>query len=459
MNYYRKRYYRQFLIIIILCLSIFSQTDSTSNEKIKEQKPISKKIKINIAILTIKPSGGITKGESELITDRLNIELFKTGQVNMVERNEMSEILKEQGFQQSGACSDDACLVEMGQLLGVQDVISGSLGRLGSLVIINLRMIDVATGKIMRVVSRDVEGELQDVIKLLPNTARELLGLSLIEKSKPIISVSKQNVVKKKITLKPSKNSVMVDIRTIPDKASLFLNGIEVGKTPFIDNSLLPGKYRLEIKKKNYESYEEIFELTAGNSKKIGRNLIYKFSNLTIISKPKGAEIMLDDKVVGVTPYSNPVLIPDEYRIKLTLKGYRIVDDKYIAQKNFVDTLSYNLFSEEFLEKEKSRKRDENRGSRIARRIIFGTLAATAWGTGIYFNYELNNSLDRENELYNIYLEEPTSEKPIAADEYATRYANYQTAVEESDDYKMYRNIAYGVAGGLSFCFVISIPF
>ncbi len=370
--------------ILILSALVFSQKDSTglssfsnaNSDSAIETSIQSESVNIqkNIAILSIKHSGGITKGEADLITDRLNAEMFKTGKVNMVERQEMSQILKEQGFQQSGACSEDACLVEMGQVLGVQEIVSGSAGRLGSLIIINLRSIDVATGKIKMVVSRDIDGKLENLIQHLPNIAREIVGLPLLEiKVKKAEKSSKKETPKK--VLKPTKNAGMITIKTIPDSADIILNGNKVGVSPYASNILLPGKYKLEIKKDRFETYNEEFELSAGSIKQVGRNLTYKYSIVTILSKPEGATITMDDKIVGKTPFFNDTLQPDEYKLKLFLKNHKPVVDKFLALKNGNDTLAYNLFTEKFLDNEKKRKREENKGKRIARRIIFGTLA------------------------------------------------------------------------------------
>jgi curli biogenesis system outer membrane secretion channel CsgG len=135
----------------------------------------SQQTKINIAVMTLKAASGISEGEAELITERLNTELFRTGKVNVMERNQMQEILKEQGFQQSGACTDEACLVEVGQLLGVQGLITGSIGKLGSLFLVNLRIIDVRTAQIRQVVSEDIKGDVEDVVGRLSSIARRLL--------------------------------------------------------------------------------------------------------------------------------------------------------------------------------------------------------------------------------------------------------------------------------------------
>ena len=130
----------------------------------------------NYAVVNLKPGDGVSDGESELISDRLRTELFKTGKVNMMERNQMQDILKEQGFQQSGVCTDEACLVEMGQMLGVKIMVIGSLGKLGSMFMVNIRAIDVQTAQIVKVVSVDVKGDIEEVVDHLAEIARKITG-------------------------------------------------------------------------------------------------------------------------------------------------------------------------------------------------------------------------------------------------------------------------------------------
>jgi curli biogenesis system outer membrane secretion channel CsgG len=69
---------------------------------------------------------GISQLEAKTLTDRLMSEMVNTDAVIMVERNQMDEILNEQGFQQSG-CTSSECAAEVGALLGVQNMVSGSI--------------------------------------------------------------------------------------------------------------------------------------------------------------------------------------------------------------------------------------------------------------------------------------------------------------------------------------------
>ncbi len=101
---------------------------------------------------------GISQSEARIITNRLTSELIKRNTFIVLERAQMDEILKEQGFQQSG-CVSSECLVEVGKLLGMQFMLTGSVGRFGNLNIIELRIVDIETGKIVKSATYDFEGE------------------------------------------------------------------------------------------------------------------------------------------------------------------------------------------------------------------------------------------------------------------------------------------------------------
>ncbi len=75
----------------------------------------------------------------------------------------MGEILKEQGFQLTGAC-DDACVVEIGKLVGVIKIIAGSVGCAGTTYTINIRLIDVATGRVEQNVAYDNDCDIAQLV-------------------------------------------------------------------------------------------------------------------------------------------------------------------------------------------------------------------------------------------------------------------------------------------------------
>jgi hypothetical protein len=94
-----------------------------------------------------------------------------------MERGEMESILKEQGFQQSGVCTDKSCIVEMGQILGVKQIFAGSIGKIGGMYTISTRMIDVATGEVRFSVTLDCKCAISDVLtKSVPSIAQQIVA-------------------------------------------------------------------------------------------------------------------------------------------------------------------------------------------------------------------------------------------------------------------------------------------
>ena len=135
--------------------------------------------KYTVAVLDFE-GRGISKLEAATLTDRLSSELANTNAVILVERGQMSEILSEQGFQQSG-CTSAECAAEVGALLGVKNMISGSFGKLGNTYTIDGKMFSVESGATIKTVSKSYKGEIDGLITEIEILAWEILGLTAPE--------------------------------------------------------------------------------------------------------------------------------------------------------------------------------------------------------------------------------------------------------------------------------------
>jgi hypothetical protein len=128
--------------------------------------------KTTAAILDME-ANGVSDVEVSALSERMRFEMFHTGVFNVMERGKMQEILKEQGFQQTGACNTNACAVEVGQLIGVEKMVAGSLGKVGSTYTVILRLIDVRTGQVEQSVAQDFTGEID---RLLTSVLKSVAG-------------------------------------------------------------------------------------------------------------------------------------------------------------------------------------------------------------------------------------------------------------------------------------------
>lgn len=144
-----------------------------------------------IAVLEL--DGTISKDESAVLTDKLINQLANTQKYRVVERSQMQAILQEQEFQQTG-CTSSECAVDVGQILGVEKIVTGSIGKIGSLYSISLRMINVSTGEIEHTSSVEQEGTIEDVLtKGIGRSANALSGITVVEEKKPKKEKAKEN--------------------------------------------------------------------------------------------------------------------------------------------------------------------------------------------------------------------------------------------------------------------------
>lgn len=118
-----------------------------------------------IAILDLTTSSAqIGKGDLAALSSRLETEFQKTERFQVLERRNMSAILSEQGFQQSGACGSD-CQVQVGQLLGVERIVVGEVTKVDKILTLNLKMVDVGTGANLRSHALDIKGGMDVLLR------------------------------------------------------------------------------------------------------------------------------------------------------------------------------------------------------------------------------------------------------------------------------------------------------
>ena len=101
--------------------------------------------------------------EALVLTNRLGTHLVQLGTHQVIERGQMEQILKEQDFQISG-CTSNECAVEVGRVLGCELMLAGSFGKIGSIYTIDMRIIDVTSGGILRTTSYDVRGDVESLL-------------------------------------------------------------------------------------------------------------------------------------------------------------------------------------------------------------------------------------------------------------------------------------------------------
>lgn len=137
--------------------------------------------KNTIAILNINSRGGVSPSEAQTLSDRLRTELVNTQAFIVLERGQMETILKEQEFNLSG-CTSSECAVEAGRLLGVQQMVTGEVGKIGNVITIDIRVFDIQTGKIISAHQSDYGGNVSGLLGLIRSIAQKIAGTYKEEK-------------------------------------------------------------------------------------------------------------------------------------------------------------------------------------------------------------------------------------------------------------------------------------
>ena len=148
--------------------------DTLGNIFKSEKPPVLKKIEVPkaanppsiVSYIAVSDLDGseVSSSEIKALTERLRSELLLTNHFKLLERGIMEEILKEQGFQQSG-CTTSECVVQMGQLVNVEKMVAGTINKIGNTYSSSVRIIDITTGSIDKIVTFDYTGPIDELLK------------------------------------------------------------------------------------------------------------------------------------------------------------------------------------------------------------------------------------------------------------------------------------------------------
>ena len=138
--------------------------------------------KPTVAILDFEGQG-VDASEVQTLSERMRTEIGNTKAVRLIERKAVENIMQEQGLQQSG-CTTDECAAKVGQLLGVQFMISGSIGKMGKIFTIDTKMFSVETGETVRSKSATHKGDVSGLLTEMEILAWEIVGLNAPQKLK-----------------------------------------------------------------------------------------------------------------------------------------------------------------------------------------------------------------------------------------------------------------------------------
>ncbi len=284
--------------------------------------------KQNVAVYDLK-GYKISNDQMALFSDRIRTELTVTKAYNVMERSEMDAILKEMTFQQSGMCDETSCLVEVGKMLTVDRVISGSIGLVSiNFYSITLRVINVQTGEIVVASASDYEGDAKGLISTGIRDAVRKLAIA----SGLTIATNDGSGKYADLYISADKDSAIIEIDGV----------VMHQKTPALFSNIESGNHQIIVRRGNLFGKVNI-TLRPNDLLKKHIELHPGKGDLAIYSEPTGATIHIDGKVLGSTPEKITQLEAGYHRVTLTHEGFQTYDSSIAINSNSVVKLVATL--------------------------------------------------------------------------------------------------------------------
>ncbi|MBI5525493.1 MAG: hypothetical protein HY897_04100 [Deltaproteobacteria bacterium] len=129
---------------------------------------------LSVAVLQLEAQGVEAK-VTNIVTDTMLSQLNRLPNTRVIGQREIETMLKYEKLKMQVGCTDLSCMVEIGGALGVDKLVTGSLGKLGESFVMNLKLIDIRNAGIEQTFSRRLKGGTdEDFLDALPDALTTL---------------------------------------------------------------------------------------------------------------------------------------------------------------------------------------------------------------------------------------------------------------------------------------------
>jgi hypothetical protein len=133
--------------------------------------------RIKIALVRLQPIGDVDPATCALLTEALAGALRKRTGISVLADSDLAALLGVEKTKEMLGCSDTGCIAEMAGALAVDRVVHGSIGRLGTSLLVNLSSLDPRKAvQIASVSERLVGGKEEAFLDALPRIVDHLIA-------------------------------------------------------------------------------------------------------------------------------------------------------------------------------------------------------------------------------------------------------------------------------------------
>jgi len=290
-----------FILLFVLAIPGMSQVISISETDSLLEEDYIFRSKPNIAVLPFYDANAQAKEVEFGRTVSAMIATALRSNTNFVvlERGEINQILTEQAVGISGITREMS--QSFSDLYNVEVLLSGDVSLINSTLHIDARLIETSTAKIVVALYSTCQ-DLKNIREVVVRLAKEI----------------EQTYLRQWIG--------SVSIISEPAGAEVYLNDNYIGLTtdePLAISDLLEGNYALKFIRGGYYDWEGTISVLSKMERFVKVSLIAKPGAMNIYSEPAGAEIYVDNNMIGITPLSLKKVAEGEHEIRLVKEKYK----------------------------------------------------------------------------------------------------------------------------------------
>jgi TolB-like protein len=208
--------------------------------------------KSKIAVMSLK-AVKVDPGLASNLTSMLTSDLAEMGKFSVMSEEDIKSIMQYESNRVKMGCSEEmTCLAEIGGALGVDLIVTGSLGKVGDTFIINLQLMNIKSVQVEARVSQTVKGQEDELINAIKKLAEKLLK-----------------------GVEAAREPAGIKLQSNVNGATVIMDGRELGTTPLAPiMDIVPGKHTLKVSKDGYMPWESTIDLSAGETTTLSSNLV-----------------------------------------------------------------------------------------------------------------------------------------------------------------------------------------
>jgi PEGA domain/Curli production assembly/transport component CsgG len=300
------------LVAALVCVFYTNTTDAGTGEL--------------VAVLDLDNNALLSKQEIRTLSDRLRSEIIKSGIFTVLDRSNMESVLAEHQFQMTD-CVESSCKVRFGQLLGVEKLILGSVGKFAGKYTMSAQKLNIETG-----VTESTADELCPDLECLLNATKKV-AFTITGGAVPTGGGRRTG---------PAQQAEVIygklRVATSPDGAEVYVDAEPRGRTPLLVDRVPVGERDLTIILEGYNSLTKRILVRADKITEVSEILAPETGGLIITSTPPGAKVFVGDRYYGETAADKPLELRGiqigRYPLKLVKANYTEHFERVVVRTN-----------------------------------------------------------------------------------------------------------------------------